>query len=129
MPDFDWSIFGSGDYIRLENVGDTAEGNIVGIRLHKFEDRMGDDGVMKTGQTCPVLELEMADGSVKDWTTAHVDALKQLKGLAPQVGAHIKATIIRDLGPGKGKGKLYQITVGAAMKPPGKVTQSDEAPF
>lgn len=125
MAEFDWSAFKNADYFKLENVGDEAYGNIVEIRVHQFDDRE-ENGVVKKGQQCPVLALEQEDGSVKDWTVSHQDAIKQTVALAPQVGQFIRVKIIRDLGPGKGKGKLYEVKVESARA---VRAQSADAPF
>lgn len=129
MAEFDWSEFKNADYFKLEAVGDEAYGNIVEIRVHQFDAREVEENGVKTtkpGQKCPVLVLEQEDGSVKDWTVSHQDAIKQTVALAPQVGQFIRGKIIRDLGPGKGKGKLYEVKVesGRPVR-----AQSADVPF
>lgn len=128
---FDWDQFAHGDYFKLEAVGDEAFGNILDIKVHQFDDRVDDNGVMKPGQKCPMFTLEQSDGTTKDWTAGHVDAIKQLVALRPVVGQFLRAKIIRDLGPGKGKGKLYEVIVEAAKPviPKAPVNDSDQPPF
>lgn len=133
--DFNWDDFANGEYVKLANVGDEVVGLIISLDKHKYDDTIDPTtGAVKTGQTVPKVGLRLRDGTEKTWTVGHQDAIKQLVAHKPQLGQILKAKISRDLGPGKGKGKLYDLEVrspGATPAPAADpvVTEDESFPF
>ena len=81
------------DYIKLENVGDTAAGTIRSIRAHRFDD----------GKVVPQILLACDDGEERTLTAGQVRLKALLSEQRPDAGDHItvKLTEIEKRSGGK----------------------------
>lgn len=79
----DPEIRSGGDFIKLENVGDTVSGTVSGIRAHRFDD----------GKVAPQVLLVTDDGEEKTLTAGQVRLKAVLAEQRPESGDHIKVTL------------------------------------
>lgn len=72
-----------GDFVKLENVGDTVSGTIAVVRAHRFDD----------GKVAPQVLLTTDDGEEKTLTAGPVRLKTALAEQRPEAGDHITVTL------------------------------------
>jgi hypothetical protein len=78
----DPEVITTGDYIKFEAIGDTANGTITAIRKHTFDD----------GKVVPQIVLDTADGE-KIVTAGQIRLKAELAAKRPGVGDQITITL------------------------------------
>lgn len=76
-------IRSGGDFIKLENVGDTVAGTITAIRAHRFDD----------GKVVPQILLVTDDGEEKTLSAGQVRLKAELAEKRPEAGDHLTITL------------------------------------
>jgi hypothetical protein len=104
----DWSSFGSGAFVKFEQVGDKAEGVITGIRA-------GEDF---NGHPCPVIDLRTADGEDRTITCGQANLKAQVTELGKAgklaKGKHLSVEFSSTAKAEKGTKKVFTVTVDDA---------------
>jgi len=78
----DPDLRGGGDFVKLEQVGDTIEGTIIAVRTHQFDD----------GSKVPQLLIARPDGVEVTWSAGQIQAKRKLAELRPEAGDYLKVT-------------------------------------
>jgi hypothetical protein len=79
----DPEIKAGGDYIKLENVGDTVSGTVTAIRAHRFDD----------GKVAPQVLMVTDEGEERTLTAGQVRLKAELAEQRPEAGDHLKVTL------------------------------------
>ncbi len=74
-----------GEFVKLEQIGDKVEGQVLAVRSHKFDD----------GSTAPqIIYQDSASGEERTWTAGQIQAKRRLAELRPEAGDWIKAVLV-----------------------------------
>lgn len=89
----DPEIRAGGEFVKLENVGDTVSGTITAIRTHRFDD----------GKVVPQVLITTDDGEERTLTAGQVKLKAALAEERPEAGDHlfVKLTSIEKRAGGK----------------------------
>lgn len=79
----DPEIRSGGEFVKLENVGDTVSGTITAVRSHRFDD----------GKVVPQILLATDDGEERTLTAGQVRLKAELAQQRPEAGDHLKVTL------------------------------------
>lgn len=79
----DPEIKAGGEFVKLENVGDTVSGTITAVRTHRFDD----------GKVVPQILLATDDGEERTLTAGQVRLKAELAAQRPEAGDHLKVTL------------------------------------
>jgi len=79
----DPEIKAGGEFVKLENVGDTVSGTVTAIRAHRFDD----------GKVAPQVLLVTDEGEERTLTAGQVRLKAELAEQRPEAGDHLKVTL------------------------------------
>lgn len=112
----DPEVSSSGEYVKFDAVGDTAEGTITAITKKVWDD----------GKICPQINFTTPDGEEMILTVGQVQLKSKFVEARPAVGDTFKATLVRVEKRAGGKTlKHFDLTVAAG----GAGTVDAEVPF
>lgn len=80
---YDDPSLSTGDFLKLEKVGDGVTGELLAVSLHTWPD----------GDKCPKLVIRKDDGDEIIWTAGQIQAKALLKELRPRAGQRIKVEL------------------------------------
>lgn len=121
-----WDSFGSGDRFKFTTVGDTIEGELIGLSATDFGG---------TADMTPVLTLKTEQGD-KDVTASQKVLMTRLAEQAPEVGDWVRIRFdgeAESARPGRSPAKLFTVTVKRretpSQAPVTGQTDDDDEPF
>lgn len=79
----DPEIRSGGDFVKLENIGDTISGTVQAVRVHRFDD----------GKVAPQVLLVTDDGEERTLTAGQVRLKAALAEERPETGDHVTVTL------------------------------------
>lgn len=97
--DIDWDSFGSGQFVKFENIGDSVTGTITRVYT----------GTDFNGNPCPVLDLTTPEGEERTLSCGQANLKAQMRELRPRVTDTITVTFNRTEKAEKGLRKVFVI--------------------
>lgn len=120
-----WDSFGSGDRFKFTTVGDTIEGEVLGLSATDFGG---------TADMTPVLTIRTEQGD-KDVTASQKVLITRLAEACPEVGDWVRIRFdgeAESARPGRSPAKLFTVTVKRRETPtegPVGAQDDDDEPF
>lgn len=121
-----WDNFGSGDRFKFTTVGDTIEGEVLGLSATDFGG---------TADMTPVLTIRTEQGD-KEITASQKVLITRLAESGPEVGDWVRIRFdgeAESARPGRSPAKLFTVTVKRREKAPegpkGQVEDVSDEPF